>query len=97
MENITLYEIIQHSLDILKKEIELSPSSLKTVASRSFKPISDFFNEKHEIYYSESLINELDESYHEQLKAGMISRNVYNIRIRGIRIVQKVFSNGTFF
>lgn len=97
MENITLYEIIQHSLDVLEKEIELSPYSLKTVASRSFKPISDFFNEKHEIYYSESLINELDESYHEQLKAGMISRNVYNIRIRGIRIVQKVFSNGTFF
>lgn len=96
MENITLYEIIQHSLDILEQEVELSPSSLKTVASRSFKPVSDFFNEKHEIYYSESLINELEESYHEQLKSGMISRNVYNIRIRGIRIVQEVFSNGTF-
>lgn len=96
MENITLYEIIHHSLDILEKEVELSPSSLKTVASRSFKPISDFFNEKHGIYYSESLINELEESYHEQLKSGVISRNVYNIRIRGIRIAQEVFSNGTF-
>jgi integrase len=96
MENITLYEIIQHSLDILEKEVELSPSSLKVVASRSFKPISDFFTEKHEICYSESLLNALKEFYHEQLETEMISRNVYNVRIRGIRIVQEVFNNGTF-
>lgn len=96
MENITLYEIIQHSLDILEKEVELSPSSLKVVASRSFKPISDFFTEKHEICYSESLLNTLKEFYHEQLETEIISRNVYNVRIRGIRIVQEVFNNGTF-
>lgn len=97
MENITLYEIIQHSLDILEKEVKLSPSSLKVVASRSFKPISDFFTEKHEICYSESLLNALKEFYHEQLETEMISRNVYNVRIRGIRIVQEVFNNSTFF
>lgn len=88
MESNTLYEIIQRSLDILGKEVKLSNSSLNVVASRSFKPISDFFSEKHEIYYNESLMNELEESYHVQLKAEMISRNVYNFRIRGIRIVQ---------
>ena len=76
MGNNTLYEIIQHSLDILEKEVERSTSSLRVVASRSFKPISDFFSEKHEIYYNESLINELEESYHEQLKAEMISRKM---------------------
>ena len=97
MENITLYEIIQHSLGILEKEVELSPSSLKVVASRSFKPISDFFTEKHEICYSESLLNALKEFYHEQLETDMISRNVYNVRIRGIRIIQEVFNNDTFF
>lgn len=97
METMTLYEIIQHSLDILEKEVELSPSSLKVVASRSFKPISDFFCEKHEMNYSLSLIRELEELYNEQFKSEMISRNVYNIRIRGIRIVQEVSSNGTFF
>lgn len=96
MNHNTLYEIIQHSLDILEKDVELSPSSLRTVASRSFRPISNFFNNKHEIYYNESLISELEESYHEQLKAKLISQNVYNIRIRGIRIVQEVFHNGTF-
>ena len=96
MDNNTLYEIIQHSLYILEKEVELSPSSLRVVASRSFKPISDFFNEKIVIYYNESLINDLEEYYYEQLQTGMISRNVYNIRIRGIRIVQEVFHSGTF-
>lgn len=97
METMTLYEIIQHSLDILEKEVKLSPSSLKVVVSRSFRPISDFFSEKHEMNYSSSLIRELEELYNEQFKSEMISRNVYNIRIRGIRIVQEVSSNGTFF
>ena len=96
MERNTIYEIIQHSLDILEKEVELSKSSLKIVQSRSFKPISDFFYKKQQVYYSESLISELEESYHEQLMAGMISRNVYNVRIRGIRIVHEVYSKGTF-
>jgi len=96
MEINTIYEIIQQALDILGKEVKLANSSLKVVASRSFKPISDFFSKKQELCYSESLINELEASYHEQLRTGMISRNVYNIRIRGIRIVQEVYSNGTF-
>lgn len=96
MDNSTLYEIIKHSLDILEKEVGLSQSSLRTVASRSFKPISDFFNNKHETHYNESLINELEEFYHKQWKAGLISQNVYNIRVRGIRIVREVSNNGTF-
>jgi len=96
MDNNILSEIIQHSLDILEKEIKLSQSSLKIVASRSFKPISNFFREKGEMYYNESLISELEESYHKQLKAELISQNVYNMRVRGIRIVQEVFHNGSY-
>jgi site-specific recombinase XerD len=97
MERNTIYEIIQHSLDILEKEVELSKSSLRTVQSRSLKPISDFFHEKQQIYYSESLVSELEESYHKQMTDGIISRNIYNVRIRGIRIVQEVYSKGTYF
>lgn len=97
MEGNTIYEIIQHSLDILGKEVKLSNSSLKVVASRSFKPILDFFSGKHEIYYNENLMNELEESYYRQLKDKMISRNVYNVRSRGIRIVKEVYSSGSFF
>lgn len=44
MKKNTIYEIIQCSLDILEKEVNLSNSSLKVAASRSFKPISDFFS-----------------------------------------------------
>lgn len=96
MESNTIYEIIQNSLDILEKEVKLSNYSLNAVAMRSLKPISDFFREKSEIYYNESLMNELEESYHEQLKAETISRYVYNVRIRGIKIVQEVYNSGTF-
>lgn len=93
---ITLYEIIQHALEILEKEVKLSPGSLRVVTSCSFKPISDFFSKRRETCYSESLIHELENLYHEQLSSEMISRKLYNVRIRGIRIVQEIFYNNTF-
>jgi len=81
MESNTIYEIIQQALDIQGKEVKLANSSLKVVASHSFKPISDFFSEKQELCYSESLINELEASYHEQLRyPEKVQRSTFPLR-----------------
>ena len=79
----TILGVINRSLMILEKEVGLAQSSLKVIESRSFRPISEFFDGKNEAWYSESLISELEELYRKNLLMGVISRNVYNLRIRG--------------
>ena len=96
MKDNTILGIINQSLMILEKEVELAPSSLEVVKSRSFKPITDFFNVKNEVWYSEILVSELEELYGKNLRNGIISRNVYNLRICGTRIVREVYDTGTF-
>ena len=88
MEENTITGIIQQALAVLEKEVGLAKSTLEVVASRSFKPISDYFKEKQAIYYSENLIDELDKLYRTKLETGVISRNVYNLRFRGVRILR---------
>lgn len=96
MKDKTIYGIVRQALIILRTEVGLAQSSLKAVESRSFKPITDFFNGKNEAYYSEDLINELEEFYKKHFQDGTISRNVYNLRIRGTRILREVYETGTF-
>jgi len=96
MKDNTVADLIKQALTILKNEVGLAESSIKVVASRSFKPISDYFREKQQVYYDDTLVNELDNIYRGQLQSGSISRNVYNLRIRGIRILREVNGSGTF-
>jgi len=96
MEKRTIVGIIRQALTILEKEVELAESTLEVVASRSFKPISDFFNEKNMVHYSETLISELNDIYLENLRNGVISRNTFNLRTRGTRILQEVSETGSF-
>ena len=96
MKDNAILVIINQSLLILEKEVELARLSLKVVESRSFKPIVDFFNDKNEAFYREDLINELEERYRKNLQDGVISRYVYNLRIRGTRILREVHDTGTF-
>jgi len=96
MKDKTISDIIQQSLKILEKEVGLAQSSLVVVASRSFKPILDYFTEKQETKYCESLIRELDDHYLERLQNGTISQNVYNLRTRGTRILREVQATGSF-
>jgi len=97
MKDIAITGIIEHALSILEKEVGLAKSTLLVVASRSFKPIADFFGSRNEASYSGELINELERLYQESLRNGSISRNVYNLRTRGTRIVREVFEAGTFY
>lgn len=92
----TIFSIIDQALIILENEVGLAKSSLVVIASRSFKPASDFFNSKNESYYSEALMIELEELYQEKFQSKMISRNVYNLRMRGTRILREVNNTGTF-
>jgi len=97
MKDTSLAGIIEQTLSILEKEVGLAKSTLLVIASRSFKPIADFFDSRNEASYSEKLINELDSLYRESLHNGSISRNVYNLRTRGTRILREVFETGTFY
>ena len=96
MKDNTILGIINQSLMILEKEVGLAQSSLAVAKSRSFKPIIDFFNDKNKAWYSETLINELEEIYRKNVQKGIISQNVYNLRIRGTRIIREVYATGTF-
>ena len=96
MKDNTIVEIIAQALTILEKEVGLAESTIKVVSSRSFKPISDFFKSKNEANYSEELLGELEASYQEDLINGKISRNVYNLRARGTRILREVHNTDTF-
>ena len=96
MKDKTVLAIIKQSLMILENEMELAQSSLKVIESRSFKPIVDFFKDKKETCYNEALIKELEDHYRKYLQSGIISRNVYNLRIRGIRILREVHDTGIY-
>ena len=96
MEEKTILEIINLSLMILEKEVNLAQSTLEIVKSRSFKPIADFFKDKKETSYNEILINELEKRYRKNLQSGIITRNIYNLRVRGIRILREVYNTGTY-
>ena len=96
MKDIALAEIIDQALSILENDVGLAKSSLVVVASRSFKPISDYFKGKNKAHYNEELIKALESHYHESLKSGSISRNVFNQRMRGTRILREVAEIGTF-
>ena len=65
MKDNTIFETIQQALAILEKKVGLAKSTLEVVTSRSFKPISEFFKEKQDVYYSADLLNELDQLYQE--------------------------------
>jgi integrase len=96
MKDREISDIIQQSLTILEKEVGLAKSSLVVVASRSFKPISDYFIERQKTQYSEAVMKELDDLHLERFKSGEISQNVYNLRVRGTRILREVYESGTF-
>ena len=96
MKDKTILGLIHWSLLILEKEVGLTQYSLKVVSSGSFRPISDFFKEKNEAFYSEVLIGELEQRYQKSRQTGTISRKLYNRRIRGIRILREVYDTGTF-
>lgn len=96
MKGASINSVIKHALAILEKEVGLAKSSLAVVASRSFKPIADFFEAIDETNYREFLLNELDLRYQESLQDGSMSRNVFNLRTRGTRILREVFEAGTF-
>ena len=57
MKDTSLAGIIEQTLSILEKEVGLAKSTLLVIASRSFKPIADFFDSRNEASYSEKLIN----------------------------------------
>ncbi|MEL7563277.1 MAG: hypothetical protein AAGU27_00055 [Dehalobacterium sp.] len=89
-------DLIKKAQQIMKDEVRLAEKSLRVSKSRAFKPISEFYENKEKYIYSEALMKELEHIYEEKLRTGVISRNVFNIRTRGIRILREVYQTGTF-
>jgi len=96
MKENTIISIIQQALEILENGVGLAESTIRVVESRSFKPISEYFNERRSVQYNEVPIKELDDLYLEKLQTGVISQNVYNLRVRGTRILREVYATGNF-
>jgi hypothetical protein len=96
MEENMISSIVQKALQLLEEDVGLAPSSLRIVTSRSFKPILNYFAAKNEACYNESLIIELEGHYRENLQTKAFSKNVYNLRMRGTRVLREVRATGTF-
>jgi integrase len=64
--------------------------------SCAFKPVSDFYCQKEELYYKPELMDELIMVYQEQFNLGILSRNTLRWRMRGIRILDEMFQNECF-
>ena len=89
-------DLIEKAQQILKDEVRLAEKSLKVSISRAFKPISDFYVCKETTIYSEGLMKELEHIYEDKFRTGAMSRNVFNVRTRGIRILREVYQTDTF-
>ncbi len=89
-------DLIEKAHQILKDEVRLAEKSLEVSRSRAFKPILDFYVSKESTMYNEGFMKELEHIYEEEFRTGAISRNVFSIRTRGIRILREVYQTGTF-
>jgi len=96
MKSKIILAIINQSLMILEKDVGLAQTTLEKVRTRSFKPITAFFDGKKETFYNEALINEFEEHQRIKFQHGAITRKDYNHRIRGIKILREVHDTNTF-
>jgi len=74
----------------------LCDGTLDSYQSRAFKPVSDYYCQKEELYYQPELTDELKMIYYEQFNLGIISRNTFCWRMRGIEILKEMRQHGCF-
>jgi len=89
-----LTDVIGHAMILLEEE-GLAPSSLAGIM-RVFKQVAKVFKEKNEIYYTNTLMSEIEEGYQRKLLDGAISEKHYKHLIRSTKILCEVYETSEF-
>ena len=95
MKNVGIEQLINTALKELIA-LKLSEGSIRSYRNRTFQPILEFYRQNEENFYKKELMDELYLDYQEQLSLRTISQNTFNLRLRGIRIINELFMNDYF-
>ena len=91
--NNSLSELINHATQCLI-DLGLSPETIKCYQCSAFHPLERKLENQKNI--SSSILMEQEGYFWKQFQEGKISRQTYNWRIRGIRILAEVCDTGRF-
>ena len=91
--NNSLSELINHATQCLI-DLGLSPETIKCYQCSAFHPLERKLENQKNI--SSSMLMEQEGYFGKQFQEGKISRQTYNWRIRGIRILAEVCDTGRF-
>lgn len=95
MTKVIIQDLINSAIQQLKV-FHLCHGTMDSYRNRAFKPVSDFYCQKVELYYQPELMDELKMVYQEQFNLGIISRNTLCWRMRGIKILEEMHQQGCF-
>ena len=95
MTEVIIQDLINSAIQQLKV-FHLCHGTMDSYRNRAFKPVSDFYCQKVELYYQPELMDELKMVYQEQFNLGIISRNTLCWRMRGIKILEEIHQQGCF-
>lgn len=95
MNEITIQDLVNSAFQQLNA-FHLCEGTMDSYRSCAFKPVSDFYCQKEEMYYQTKLMDELRMVYHGQFNLGIISRNTLCWRMRGIGILVAMWQHGRF-
>jgi integrase len=95
MNEVTIQDLIDSVIKQLNT-FHLCDGTMDSYRSRTFKPMSDFYCQKEELYYHPELMYELRKIYHEQFSLGIISRKSLCWRLRGIGILDEMYKHACF-
>ncbi len=77
-------------------EIGLADATIRTYQERSFNQIVRRYQEIGDTIYSQAIMDDLLRQAEEQFKQGVLSRQSFNWRYRGIRILTEIYETGSF-
>jgi integrase len=95
MKKVKIEQLINTALKELIA-LKLSDGSIKSYRNRTFQPILEFYRQNEEDFYHKELMDNLCLDYQEQLASRTISQNTFNLRIRGVCIINELFMNDYF-
>lgn len=96
MKNNTITNLIETTMKQLKDDFNLTNATLKSYKHSSFRPIEEFFKSQKTARYDQELMDDLQSLYETQLEKGDISKTIFNLRFRGIRIITEIHDQGYF-
>jgi len=94
--NKTITSLVETAFKQLEDEFKLTEGTLKGYKYSSFRPIEEFFR-SHGVYqYDRKLIDELHSFYITQFEEGIIPKQTFALRLRGIEVITEIQEKGCF-